>query len=84
MKMRVLVSALVLCGVGGGALAQTAEAQTALPPGATAAPAVERDSARSPGDTNVARPFNPDAAGDDKINGLEVPRMKDPRDGGRE
>lgn len=84
MQKRILVPVIVLCGFAGGALAQTLEAPGTVPPAAATAPAPEREVVRAPAETGAARPFNPEATGDDKINGLEVPRMKDPRDGGRE
>ncbi|MCJ2014781.1 hypothetical protein [Methylobacterium sp. J-076] len=85
MKRLFLATAIIVSGGGGLASAQTPQpvTETASPTVTTPAPAGE---ARPAGGEAVAapRPNDADATGPDKVNGLEVPRMKDPREGGRE
>lgn len=82
----VLLAATLVLGSGGLALAQSSAPVTGTAP--TVAPADVRAAGemRAPGGTvaPAPRPNDPNDTGPDKINGLEVPQMKNPQDGGRQ
>ncbi len=84
----VLLAATLVLGGGGLALAQSPTPAPATGPAPTVAPAETRtvDEMRAPGGAvaPAPRPNDPNDTGPDKINGLEVPQMKNPQDGGRQ
>ncbi len=86
---RLMLAVAVISGAGGN----LASAQSLRPGSETVspAPAVDAPAATaqevvpSRGAVVPAQGLNdPNTTGPDKVNGLEVPQMKDPRDGGRE
>ncbi|MEH3117302.1 MAG: hypothetical protein PGN25_06760 [Methylorubrum populi] len=77
MLKALFVAALVSSMAGGAALAQSA----ATPSGTMPVP--DRGITDTPAATGTAQPArDPNAAGLNKIDGLEVPQMKDPQAGG--
>lgn len=84
----VLLAATLVLGGGGLALAQSPAPAPSTGLAPTVAPAETRtvDEMRAPGSAVVPapRPNDPNDTGPDKVNGLEVPQMKNPQDGGRQ
>jgi hypothetical protein len=90
MRFSTCLAMVSLMMTGGVALAQPADAPVRVAPDATVAAPASRDvtstgSVIPEPETGTAAPrVDPNRTGPDVVNGLEVPRMKDPREGGRE